>query len=59
MNISAEKKKPVSPQKKQEVCEQLWLSYFNEVLYTEGVITEEQRNKMRLRIKCRTAGSGR
>lgn len=58
MNTTDVTRKPLSPQKKQAVSEQLWLSYFNETLYAKGVITEEQRNKMRSRIKCRPA-SGR
>ena len=40
-------------QKKQAVLEQLWLTYYNDTLYAKGLITEEQRNKMRLKIKNR------
>ena len=35
------------------IYEQLWLSYFNESLYKKGVITEEQRRKMSVKIKAR------
>lgn len=49
----------MTEQKKQAVMEQLWLTYFNDTLYTKGVITEEQRNKMRLMIKSRTAAKMR
>lgn len=35
--------------------EQLWLTYFNDTLFAEGAITEEMRNKMRVKIHSRTA----
>lgn len=46
-------------QKKQAVIEQLWLTYYNDTLFAKGLITEEQRNKMRLMIKSRTAAKAR
>lgn len=36
---------------KQNTFEQLWLSYYNDTLYEKGFITEDERNKMRLKIK--------
>ena len=39
--------------KKQAVIEQLWLTYYNDTLYAKGLITEEQRNRMRAQIKNR------
>ena len=36
---------------KQNTFEQLWLSYYNDMLYEKGFITEDERNKMRLKIK--------
>ena len=45
--------------KKQAVMEQLWLTYYNDTLFAKGLITEEQRNKMRLMIKSRTAAKTR
>ena len=33
--------------------EQLWLTYYNDTLYEKGVITEDERNKMRIKIKSR------
>ena len=45
----------LSEQKIQTIIEQLWLTYYNDTLYAKGLITEEQRNKMRVRIKNRTA----
>ena len=43
----------------QNIYEQLWLTYFNDVLYAKGLITEDQRNKLRIRIKTRPAASGK
>lgn len=40
--------------KKQAVVEQLWLTYYNDTLFAKGIITEEQRNRMRLMIRQRT-----
>ena len=42
-----------------EQMEQLWLTYYNDTLFAKGLITEEQRNKMRLMIKSRTAAKAR
>ena len=50
-----EMKPDMTEQKKQAVIEQLWLTYYNDTLFAKGLITEEQRNKMRLMIKSRTA----
>ena len=46
-----EAKKTMTEQKKQSVLEKLWLTYYNDTLYEKGLITEEARNKMRIRIK--------
>lgn len=40
---------------RQATIEQLWLNYFNDTLYAKGLITEDERNKMRIKIKNRTA----
>lgn len=37
----------------QTTIERLWLSYYNDSLFCNGVITEEQHNKMNLKIKNR------
>lgn len=34
-------------------CEKLWLLYFNQYLYERGVITEDERNRMKLQIERR------
>ena len=49
----------MTEQKKQAVIEQLWLTYYNDTLFAKGLVTEEQRNKMRLMIKSRTAAKTR
>lgn len=48
-------RKPLNEQEIQTVIQQLWLTYYNDMLFAKGLITEEQRNRMRLRIKNRTA----
>ena len=49
----------MSEQTKQAVIEQLWLTYYNDTLYAKGLITEDQRNRMRLMIKSRTESKTR
>ena len=39
--------------KNQAVIVQTWLNYYNDTLYAKGLITEEQRNRMRVQIKNR------
>lgn len=59
MAETKEMKPGMTEQKKQSVIEQLWLTYYNDTLFAKGLITEEQRNKMRLMIKSRTAAKTR
>lgn len=54
-----EPKKTMTEQKKQSVLEKLWLTYYNDTLYEKGLITEEERNKMRIRIKNRASSMER
>ena len=51
MKVSSSKSSSLSKHK--PIYEQLWLSYFNESLYKNGMITEEQRRKMSVKIKTR------
>ena len=44
----------MNERKKQDVVEQLWMTYYNDTLFAKGIITEEQRNRMRLMIRQRT-----
>jgi len=37
-------------QKKRELGSRLWLDYYNRTLYEKGLITEQERNKMSLKI---------
>ena len=50
-------RKPLNEQEIQTVIQQLWLTYYNDTLFAQGLITEEQRNRMRLRIKNRAAAA--
>ena len=54
-----EQRVPMTEQKKESVLEKLWLSYYNDTLYAKGVITEAERNKMRVKIKNRSASMER
>lgn len=49
----------MTEQKKQAVMEQLWLTYYNDTLFAKGLITEDQRNKMRVKIKNRSSSRAR
>ena len=49
----------MTEQKKQAVIERLWLTYYNDTLFAKGLITEEQRNKMRIKIRNRTVSRQR
>ena len=59
MAETKEMKAGMNKQKKQAVMEQLWLTYYNDTLFAKGMITEEQRNKMRVMIKSRAAAKTR
>ncbi len=37
-------------QKKRELGGRLWLDYYNRTLYEKGLITEQERSKMSLKI---------
>lgn len=37
----------VSAQQRRQVMEQLWLMYYNDTLFEQGVITESDRNRMK------------
>lgn len=53
--MAEEKKKVMTEQQKDSVLQRLWLTYYNDTLYEKGLITEAQRNKMRVMIKSRAA----
>ena len=42
-------------EQKRQIGEQLWLHYYNQVLFDRGLITEDERNKMANRINTRNA----
>lgn len=33
--------------RKKELAEQIWLHYYNQVLFEKGIITENERNRMK------------
>ena len=47
-------KKPSTEQARKALAEQLWLSYYNQVLFEAGLITEAERNRMKSKIRART-----
>ena len=40
-------------QQKKELAELMWLNYFNQTLYEKGLISENERNKMKNNISRR------
>ena len=46
-------------QQRAGLAEKLWLAYFNQYLYEEGMITESQRNKIKLKIDSRKASASK
>ena len=42
---------------KRFVAEQIWLDYFNQTLFERGIITERERNKMKVMIESRKPSS--
>ena len=40
-------------QRKKAAAEQIWLHYYNRVLFEQGIITETERNRMKNMINCR------
>ena len=48
-----ETKKNWTEAEKQNVIDKLWLNYFNDTLFDKGLISEDDRNRMRNRINQR------
>lgn len=42
---------------KQSMGEQLWLQFYNQTLFEHGLISESERNKMRLMIQNRNTNT--
>lgn len=53
----AEKSKLTNEQRRKEMAEKLWLNYFNDTLYAQGVITEAERNRIKNKISSRKPSS--
>ena len=52
MNL-AKTKKLSFEQQRRVLAEAMWLSYFNQTLYEQGVITESERNRVKNMISGR------
>lgn len=48
-----ETKKNWTEVEKQNVIDKLWLNYFNDTLFDKDLISEDDRNRMRIRINQR------
>lgn len=59
MTKKKENKRGMTEQKKERILEKLWLTYYNDTLYEKGLITETQRNKIRVMIKTRADSTER
>ena len=44
-------------QQRKILTEKLWLTYFNQYLYEQNLITEAQRNRLALQIESRRAAT--
>lgn len=55
MTINITNKNNTQYQKKQSTTEKLWLIYFNETLFNKGIISEDTKNKMTIKINNRSA----
>ena len=58
-DIHEPKKPPMSEKKKQCILEKLWLTYYNDTLLEKGVISQEEHDKMRVKIKTRAGAMER
>lgn len=45
--------RPRTESTKKNTAEQIWLQYFNNVLFEKGLITEQDKNKLANTIKSR------
>lgn len=52
MDSISTQKKPAPEQAKKELAGQLWLNYYNQVLFEAGLITEAERNRMKNKISA-------
>ena len=43
--------------RRKSVCEQLWLIYYNRILFEAGLISERERNRMANRIHARPSAA--
>ena len=43
-------KKLTNEEQRKRVAKHIWLNYYNEYLFQQGVITEDARNRMKIKI---------
>lgn len=43
-------KKLTNEEMRKRVAKHIWLTYYNEYLFQQGVITEDARNRMKIKI---------
>ena len=55
----ADKEALTNEQKRQSVVEKMWLNYFNNQLLEQGLITETQHRKMKVKINSRKPSAER
>ena len=55
----AAKASKITDRQTESTLKRLWLTYYNDTLYEKGLITESERNRMRVLIKSRTFSAER
>ena len=59
LDIHEPKNPPMSERKKQSILEKLWLTYYNDTLLEQGVITQDEHDQMLVKIKTRAGAMER
>ena len=43
-------KTPTNEEQRKRMAEHIWLNYYNDYLFQQGIITEDVRNRMKIKI---------
>ena len=43
-------RKLTNEEQRKRMAQQIWLNYYNDVLFQQGIITEDVRNRMKIKI---------
>ena len=43
-------KTPTNEEQRKRMAEHIWLTYYNDYLFQQGIITEDVRNRMKVKI---------